>query len=101
VAEAQKKVTEGFAPLLERWKSMTDAHQKEMQRVYGEMGERAAERYKAALKLDPKNAMATYYLALSQLQTGDADGAKASFQHALELDPTLDFARQALAGLGG
>jgi hypothetical protein len=27
VAEAQKSVTEGFAPLLEQWKAMTDAHQ--------------------------------------------------------------------------
>jgi hypothetical protein len=50
VAEAQKKVTEGFAPLLEKWKSMTDLHQKEMQRVYGEMGEHATERHKHRLE---------------------------------------------------
>lgn len=46
VAEAQKKVSEGFAPLLEQWKSMTDAHQKDLQRVYDRMGEEAAEQYK-------------------------------------------------------
>ncbi len=46
VGEAQKKVSEGFAPLLEQWKSMTEAHQKEMQRVYDRMGEEAAEHYK-------------------------------------------------------
>jgi vacuolar-type H+-ATPase subunit E/Vma4 len=50
VAEAQMKVSEGFAPLLERWKSMTDAHQKEMQATYGRMGEQAAEHHKARLE---------------------------------------------------
>jgi len=50
VAEAQKKVTEGFTPLLEQWKSMTEAHQKEMQRVYGEMGEHATEQHKHRLE---------------------------------------------------
>jgi hypothetical protein len=50
VADAQKRVEEGFAPLLDSWKSMTDAHQKEMQRVYGQMGEHAAEHYKSRLE---------------------------------------------------
>jgi hypothetical protein len=50
VAEAQKKVAEGFTPLLDQWKSMTDAHQKEMQRVYGEMGEHATEQHKQRLE---------------------------------------------------
>jgi hypothetical protein len=50
VAEAQKKVAEGFAPLLEQWKSMTEAHQKEMQRVYDQMGEHATEHYKNRLE---------------------------------------------------
>ena len=45
VAEAQKKVSEGFGPLLESWKAMTAAHQKEMQNIYGQMGENAAEHY--------------------------------------------------------
>ncbi|HET8923325.1 MAG TPA: hypothetical protein VFN26_10065 [Candidatus Acidoferrum sp.] len=50
VGEAQKKVQEGFGPLLESWKSMTQAHQKEMEHVYGEMGDRAAEQYKNRLE---------------------------------------------------
>jgi hypothetical protein len=50
VADARKQVEEGFAPLLDSWKSMTDAHQKEMQRVYGQMGEHAAEHYKSRLE---------------------------------------------------
>jgi hypothetical protein len=50
VIEAQKRVSEGFAPLLERWKSMTDAHQKEMEAAYDRMGEQAAEHHKVRLE---------------------------------------------------
>ena len=50
VAEAQKTVSEGFAPLLEQWKSMTDAHQQEMKRVYDSIGEKAAEQHKHRLE---------------------------------------------------
>jgi hypothetical protein len=50
VAEAQKKVAEGFGPLLESWKAMTVAHQQEMQNIYGQMGEQAAEHYKNRLE---------------------------------------------------
>jgi hypothetical protein len=50
VAEAQKTVSEGFAPLLEKWRTMTDAHQQEMKRVYDQMGEAAAEHHKNRLE---------------------------------------------------
>jgi hypothetical protein len=50
VAEAQKKVSEGFGPLLDSWKTMTIAHQQEMQGIYGHMGEQAAEQYKDRLE---------------------------------------------------
>jgi hypothetical protein len=50
VAEAQKTVSEGFAPLLEQWKRMTDAHQQEMKRVYDRIGEQAAEQHKTRLE---------------------------------------------------
>lgn len=50
VAEAHKTVSEGFAPLLEHWKAMTDAHQQEMKRVYDGMGEQAAEQHKTRLE---------------------------------------------------
>jgi hypothetical protein len=50
VTEAQKKVSEGFAPLLEQWKSMTDAHQKVIETIYGHMGEQAAEHHKVRLE---------------------------------------------------
>jgi hypothetical protein len=50
LADARKRVEEGFAPLLDSWKSMTDAHQTEMQRAYGQMGEQAADQYKSRLE---------------------------------------------------
>jgi hypothetical protein len=50
VAEAQKKVSEGFGPLLDSWKAMTVAHHQEMQNIYGHMGEQAAEQYKTRLE---------------------------------------------------
>jgi len=50
VAEAQKKVTEGFGPLLDAWKAMTSAHQRELQGVYGHLGEQATEQFKSRLE---------------------------------------------------
>lgn len=50
VAEARKTVTDGFAPLLEQWKAITDAHQQEMKRAYDRIGEQAAEQHKTRLE---------------------------------------------------
>ena len=49
---------------------------------------RAIERFQSALQLNPQFALAAYYLGVAQLQTGDLDGAAASFLHTLELDST-------------
>jgi tetratricopeptide (TPR) repeat protein len=49
---------------------------------------RAADRFKSALELDPKFALAIYYLGLTQLQAGDVNAAADSFQRTLEIDPT-------------
>ncbi|HLW79408.1 MAG TPA: sulfatase-like hydrolase/transferase, partial [Terriglobia bacterium] len=48
----------------------------------------ARDRFQAALELDPKFALATYYLGLTEVALGDLDDAGASFRRALELDPT-------------
>src|SRR5467141_3982433 len=50
VADAREKVQQGFEPLLASWKAMTVAHQQEMQSIYGQMGEQAAEQYKSRLE---------------------------------------------------
>src|SRR3989440_446992 len=50
VAEAQQKVSEGFGPLLDSWKAMTVAQQQEMQNIYAQTGEQAAEQYKSRLE---------------------------------------------------
>lgn len=50
VADARKKVEEGFEPLLASWKSMTNTHQKEMERAYSHIGEQAVEHYKSRLE---------------------------------------------------
>jgi hypothetical protein len=50
IAEAQKKVSEGFGPLLDSWKAMTAANQQEMQSIFGRMGEQAAGQYKNRLE---------------------------------------------------
>ncbi|HEX4546435.1 MAG TPA: hypothetical protein VH110_08740 [Candidatus Acidoferrum sp.] len=50
VIEAQKKVEQGFGPLLESWKSMTLAHQKETEHMYSQMGDHSAEHYKNRLE---------------------------------------------------
>jgi len=49
---------------------------------------RAMERFKSTLELDPKFALATYYLGISFAQTGDYQQAIENFEKALQLDPT-------------
>jgi tetratricopeptide (TPR) repeat protein len=49
---------------------------------------RAVERFQATLRTDPKFALAAFYLGITQVETGDIDGATVSFERALELDPT-------------
>lgn len=48
----------------------------------------AIERLRATLRIDPKFALATYYLGQAQVRTNDIDGATVSFERTLELDPT-------------
>jgi len=49
---------------------------------------RSIDQFKSALELDPKFALATYYLGLAQVESGDLDGATRSLERALRLDPT-------------
>jgi arylsulfatase A-like enzyme/Tfp pilus assembly protein PilF len=49
----------------------------------------AAEYFQIALRLNPKDAVANYYLGLCQLEGGNLPRAESSFKRALELDPML------------
>jgi hypothetical protein len=49
VAEANQRVQAGFEPLLESWKSMTGAQQREMQSIYSRIGEDTAEHFRERL----------------------------------------------------
>ena len=50
VSEAREKVQAGFAPLLESWKTMTEAHQAEMHTAYAQLSNEAAEQYRSRLE---------------------------------------------------
>jgi len=50
VAEANEKVQAGFGPLLEAWKSMTEAQQLEIRGLYARVGEQAAESFRGRLE---------------------------------------------------
>jgi hypothetical protein len=50
VLEANQKVQAGFGPLLEAWKSMTQAQQAEMHGLYARVGEQAAESFRGRLE---------------------------------------------------
>src|SRR5579884_3284568 len=50
VAEAQQRVANGFAPLLDSWNQMTAAHQAEMRQLFAQMTDRAAEEHRQRLE---------------------------------------------------
>jgi len=50
IADAYQKVQAGLAPLLDSWKSMTDAHQADLQTAYAQIEEQSAERHKSRLE---------------------------------------------------
>jgi len=50
IGEAREKVQEGFAPLLDSWKQMADAHEAEMLKQHMELGNHAAEQYRNRLE---------------------------------------------------
>jgi arylsulfatase A-like enzyme/Flp pilus assembly protein TadD len=50
---------------------------------------RAAGYFQSSLRVNPKDAMASYYLGLCRLEMGDLAAAETSFRRTLELDPTI------------
>lgn len=56
--------------------------------------------FKAAVKANPKNAMAIYYLGVAQQYQGDTNSAKANYAKILADFPTSEAAKYAVRGLG-
>lgn len=50
IAEAHEKVQAGFGPLVESWKTMTNAHQEKLRDTYGKMNDVAVEQYRGRLE---------------------------------------------------
>lgn len=59
----------------------------------------AVDRYEAGLKLEPKNAMAHYFLGDAYRTLGNVDQARGHFNQSLLLDPKGKFAEKAKEGL--
>jgi hypothetical protein len=95
IAEAQTRVQEGFGPLLDSWKAMTDAHQKEMESVYGQMGEHAAEQYKNRLENVSNQWMLATVASLDHQSRDMISGIAASAEEKLR-----EACAQVFAGVG-
>jgi hypothetical protein len=95
VAEAQKQVSEGFEPLLQQWKSMTEAHQKEMQLLYNRMGEEATEHYKNRMESVSNQWMLTTVASLDHQSREMIAGIAASAEERLR-----EACTQVFAGVG-
>lgn len=50
VIEAHKQVEASLGPLMESWRSMTDAHQNHLRGFYAQLGDESAEQYKERLE---------------------------------------------------
>lgn len=50
VADVQQKVQAGLSPLLESWKTLTEAYQSEMKSAYERLGNQAAEHFRGRLE---------------------------------------------------
>ncbi|HEX7698843.1 MAG TPA: hypothetical protein VF394_15650 [Candidatus Acidoferrum sp.] len=95
VAEAQKKVSEGFGPLLDSWKAMTVAHQQEMQNIFAQTGEQAAEQYKSRLENVSNQWMLATVASLDHQSRGMISGIAATAEEKLR-----EACAQVFAGVG-
>jgi Flp pilus assembly protein TadD len=55
------------------------------------------ESFRTALRLDPKNCQAATNLGVALEQSGQVAEAREQWTHALDMDPTCESARKALA----
>jgi hypothetical protein len=83
VAEANEKVQGGFGPLLEAWKSMTQAQQAEMRGLYARVGEQAAETFRGRLENVSTQWMLATVASLDQQSREVVSGIAASAEEKL------------------
>jgi hypothetical protein len=83
VAEANQKVQAGFGPLLESWRSMTDAQQAELRNLYARVGEQAAEHFRGRLENVSNQWMLATVASLDQQSRQAVDGIAASAEEKL------------------
>jgi hypothetical protein len=83
VAEANHKVQSGFGPLLESWKSMTDAQQAELRNLYAHVGEQAAEHFRGRLENVSNQWMLATVASLDQQSRQAVAGIAASAEEKL------------------
>jgi excinuclease UvrABC ATPase subunit len=78
VAEVHGRVQGDFEPLLQSWKTMTDAHQAEMRSLYARVGEQAAEQYRERLENVSKQWMLATVASLDQQSRQVLSGVSAT-----------------------
>jgi hypothetical protein len=83
VAEANEKVQGGFGPLLDAWKSMTQAQQAEMRGLYARVGEQAAESFRGRLENVSTQWMLATVASLDQQSREVVSGIAASAEEKL------------------
>ena len=76
-----------------------DARQKEGKEVVGRLLDQALDTLEAAVKINPRSAIAYYYLGSANFKSSFAEEAEAAFKKAEELDPNMSLARLMLANV--
>jgi cytochrome c-type biogenesis protein CcmH len=76
--------------------SLNAAYGEALVAANGQVSDEAAAAFNAALKLDPKNAAAQYYLGQAKVEHGDKDGALALWQDLLAQVPANSPLHQSL-----
>jgi Flp pilus assembly protein TadD len=76
-----------------------DARQSEGKEVVGKLLDQALDTLEGAVKIDPRSAIAYYYLGSANFKSSFAEEAEAAFKKAEELDPNMSLARLMLANV--
>ena len=78
-----------------------DARQKDGREAVGNLLDQALDTLEAAVKMNPRSAIAYYYLGSANFKSSFLEEAEAAFRKAEELDPAMSIARLMLANVYG